>query len=57
MVRIATPIALSLLLATPAYAQASVPLPAPDALTLLSLGLLGVIVGRRAASRRDNDGE
>ena len=57
MARIATFFAMSLLLATPAYAQASVALPAPDALTLLTLGVLGVIVGRRAASNKRKDDE
>ena len=41
--------------ATPAVAQASVPLPAPDALTLLSLGIAGLIIGRRVAARRKDD--
>lgn len=55
MARYCTAALMSLALATPAYAQASTPLPDPNALTLLSLGLAGLLIGRRVASRRDKD--
>lgn len=45
----------SLLLAVPAYAADSVALPAPNGITLLALGLAGLIIGRRAASKRDGE--
>ncbi len=45
----------SLSLAVPAYAADATPLPDPNALTLLSLGLAGLIIGRRASIRRDPD--
>ena len=47
-------IAASLLLALPAHAQ-SVSLPDPSGLTLFSLGVAGLILGRRAAARRKRD--
>ncbi len=42
-------------LASPAHAAGSVALPDPSGLTLFSLGLAGLILGRRAASRRNKD--
>ena len=47
-------IAASLALAAPAHAQ-SVTLPDPSGLTLFSLGVIGLIVGRRVAGRREDD--
>ena len=49
-------IAASLLLALPAHAQ-TVTLPDPSGLTLFSLGVAGLILGRRAAARRKRDDE
>ncbi|GGC31619.1 hypothetical protein GCM10011371_18800 [Novosphingobium marinum] len=46
---------LSLALAAPAYAAGSTPLPDPDGMTLLALGLAGLIIGRRWASKRSGD--
>jgi hypothetical protein len=48
------------LLASPALAADSVAVPEGSALTLLALGMLGVIIGRRGAMRpkeRTKDGE
>ena len=53
--RIAAALAFSLTIAAPAHANGSVPLPDPGGLTLLSLGLAGLIIGRRAASRRKDE--
>ncbi len=39
----------------PAFANGSVILPDPSGITLFSLGLAGLILGRRAASRRKDD--
>ena len=47
------------LLATPvaAFAARSVPVPEGSQATLFSLGLLGVIIGRRASMRRPESDE
>jgi hypothetical protein len=45
-------IATSLLLAAPAYAADSIALPDPSGVTLLALGIAGLLVGRRIASKR-----
>jgi hypothetical protein len=50
MIRIAFFLLLAFL-ASPALAGDSVPVPEGSALTLLALGLIGVIVGRRGAMR------
>ncbi|MCB2072971.1 MAG: PEP-CTERM sorting domain-containing protein [Novosphingobium sp.] len=44
-----------LFLASPAHAADSVTLTDPNALTLLALGLAGLLIGRRAAARRKQD--
>ncbi|MCB2060729.1 MAG: PEP-CTERM sorting domain-containing protein [Novosphingobium sp.] len=44
-----------LFLASPAYAAESVTLTDPGAFTLLSLGLAGLLIGRRAARKRSRD--
>ena len=41
--------------ATPAWAQDSAAVPEASNLGLFALGVLGVIVGRRASMRRDRD--
>ena len=46
---------LSLCLAGAAHAGGRVTLPDPNALTLLALGVAGLLIGRRAARRRDGD--
>ena len=38
--------------ASPAYAAGVTTLPEPDSLVLLGLGIVGVVVGRRFASKR-----
>jgi hypothetical protein len=45
------------LLATPAAAMASAGIPVPEGsqFTLFALGLIGVIVGRRASMRKPDD--
>ena len=45
----------ALLSATPAWAGDSTAVPEGSHLTLFALGLLGVIVGRRASTRRKRD--
>ena len=42
----------ALLAASPAWASGGIPIPEPTDLTLLALGLAGVIIGRRGAKRR-----
>lgn len=42
---------LATLVASPALASGSTPVPEGSALTLFALGLLGVIIGRRGAMR------
>ena len=39
----------------PAFAQQAVALPDPGGLTLLGLGLAGLVIGRHIAARRKND--
>lgn len=51
----AATLVLGLALVSPAHATGSVQLPDPGGLTLFSLGLAGLILGRRAASRRKDD--
>lgn len=45
----------ALLVAAPAHASGGVQLPEPSGLFLLSLGVAGVIVGRRLSSKKDKD--
>jgi len=54
--RLCAAVMLGLSIVSPAHANGSVPLPDPGGVTLLSLGLAGLIIGRRAAARkRDED--
>jgi len=46
---------IGLFYAVPAYAAVGAPLPEPNAITLLSLGLAGLIIGRRAGSKGKRD--
>ncbi|MCB2077512.1 MAG: hypothetical protein KDE55_07415 [Novosphingobium sp.] len=48
-------VAVNASLVVPAYANGSTPLPDPNGVTLLALGLMGLIIGRRAASKRNKD--
>ena len=41
--------------AAPAYAAASIALPEPGALTLLGLGIAGLVIGRQAARKPPED--
>ena len=41
----------ALLAASPAWASGGIPIPEPTDLTLLALGLAGLIIGRRGAKR------
>ncbi|MDE8650232.1 PEP-CTERM sorting domain-containing protein [Novosphingobium sp. H3SJ31-1] len=43
------------LTASPAYAAGVTALPEPNSIVLLSLGITGLVVGRRIASKRDKD--
>jgi hypothetical protein len=45
----------SLLFAAPAHAAETMILPEPGSLTLLSLGVAGLIIGRRAARKPPKD--
>jgi len=45
----------ALLFASPAYASGSTPLPEPSSAFLLSMGLAGLLIGRRLASKREQD--
>jgi hypothetical protein len=49
------PVLLLLLSASPALASGSAPVPEAPAATLFALGLLGVIVGRRASMKKKDD--
>ena len=51
LIKIALGTCTSLLLSVPAYAADSTALPEPGTLTLLSLGVAGVLIGRRASRR------
>jgi hypothetical protein len=55
MIRILLASAVSLLLATPAYAGDSTVLPEPGTLTLLTLGVAGVLIGRRVSRKPPKD--
>lgn len=44
--------AIGLVLSAPAHAANSVALPDPSGLTLFTLGVTGLIIGRRIASKR-----
>jgi len=56
MIRLVQTFALSLMLSAPAFAQGgAITLPDPSGLTLLSLGLAGLVIGRRAARRRHDE--
>jgi hypothetical protein len=44
--------AIALLAASPAWASGGMAIPEPTDITLLALGLAGVIIGRRGAKRR-----
>lgn len=48
-------LAISLLFAVPAYAANSTDVPEPGALTLLSLGVAGVLIGRRFSRKPPQD--
>ncbi len=48
---ILTGLLVSLLSAAPAHAAGSIVLPEPGALTLLSIGVAGVLIGRRFARK------
>lgn len=45
----------ALLAAAPAHASGGTPLPEPSGLFLLSMGVAGVIIGRRLSSKRRED--
>jgi len=57
MTRLAQALVLSLLVSAPApaHAQGAFTLPDPSGLTLLSLGLAGLLLGRRAARKRHDE--
>jgi hypothetical protein len=55
MIRILPAFAAGLLLATPAYAGDSTALPEPGTLTLLALGVAGVLIGRRVSRKPPQD--
>lgn len=56
MIRTALAVGVSALLATPAYASGSIALPDPSGITLFSLGVAGLILGRRVVSgSKDKD--
>jgi len=56
MIRTALALGISALLVAPAHAAGSVTLPDPSGFTLFSLGVAGLILGRRVISgRRDKD--
>lgn len=43
------------LASVPAYASGGMPLPEPSSLFLLGLGVTGLVVGRRLATRKGRD--
>ena len=45
----------ALVAASPAWAAGSTPIPEPTDLTLLAMGLAGLIIGRRAAKKPPKD--
>jgi hypothetical protein len=45
----------ALIMAVPARAAAGTPLPEPSSLFLLGIGVTGVVLGRRLASRKNRD--
>jgi len=49
--------AAALLAASPAWASGGVEIPEPTDLTLLALGLAGLIIGRRGAKRPPKDSD
>jgi len=55
MTRLAQALVLILLVSAPAHAQGAFTLPDPSGLTLLSLGLAGLLLGRRAARKRHDE--
>ncbi|MFM5918100.1 MAG: PEP-CTERM sorting domain-containing protein [Novosphingobium sp.] len=58
MGRTATGLAIALgtwALAAPAWAAGSTPIPEPTDITLLAMGLAGLIIGRRAAKKPPKD--
>jgi len=56
MNRIILPLVLGLSMTTPAFAQGgAIMLPDPSGLTLLSLGLAGLLIGRRVARKRHEE--
>jgi|APCry1669189472_1035225.scaffolds.fasta_scaffold100723_1 hypothetical protein len=50
--RLATATTVSLLIATPAFAQSGALLAEPSDLSLLTLGVVGAVLGHRAARKR-----
>ena len=50
--RLATATTVSLLMASPAFAQSGVGLAEPSDLSLLTLGVVGAVLGHRAARKR-----
>ena len=46
---------IALTAASPAWAGGSTPIPEPTDLTLLAMGLAGLIIGRRAAKKPPKD--
>ena len=45
----------ALVAASPAWAAGSTPIPEPTDITLLAMGLAGLIIGRRAAKKPPKD--
>jgi hypothetical protein len=55
MIRILLAAGLSLLFAVPAHAEGVIALPDPSGVTLLALGITGLLVGRHIAGKRPKD--